>query len=119
MTNQTSTRTLSLIREGHVVRSFPVTVGAPGSDTPTGRFATTDEFRGTLDAAAYGCCAIALTARQPHLPSGWLGGNLIAIHGTSGPVGEALSHGCVRALDPDVSALQRALPLGAPVVIRN
>jgi lipoprotein-anchoring transpeptidase ErfK/SrfK len=96
-----------------------VTVGAPGTDTPTGRFAVTDEFHGTLDRAAYGCCALALTARQPHIPSGWLGGDRIAIHGTPGPVGEALSHGCIRALDPDVYALWKTVPLGAPVVIRQ
>jgi lipoprotein-anchoring transpeptidase ErfK/SrfK len=114
-----SARHAELLKGDRVLRSFAVTVGAPGTDTPTGRFATTDEFVDTLDRAAYGCCAIALTARQPKIPSGWLGGDRVAIHGTMGPLGEALSHGCVRAADPDVQALQKALPRGAPVVIRN
>ena len=114
-----SARQAELLRGGRVVRSFAVTVGAPGTETPTGRFATTDEFVGTLDRAAYGCCAIALTARQPKLPTGWLGGDRIAIHGTMGALGEALSHGCIRATDADVQALQKALPLGAPVVVQN
>ncbi len=113
-----SERTARLRRGERVLRSFAVTVGAPGSTTPTGRFAVTDTFRGNLN-PAYGCCAVATTARQPNLPSGWLGGNRIAIHGTSGPLGVAASHGCVRAADDDVNALVNHAPPGAPVVIRQ
>jgi lipoprotein-anchoring transpeptidase ErfK/SrfK len=114
-----SDRRAALRVDGKAVRSFPVTIGAPGVDTPTGRFAVTDTFRGDLDPAAYGCCAVALSATQPHLPSGWLGGNRIAIHGTSGPLGVAASHGCVRAADADVSMLVDRLPLGSPVFIHS
>jgi len=106
-----------LRRGSRVVRSFPVTIGAPGSPTPTGRYSVTDTFT-DLDSAAYGCCAVALSATQPALPSGWLGGDRIAIHGTAGPLGIAASHGCVRAADADVNALVRDVPLGAPVFIR-
>lgn len=108
------------LRDGNrVVRSFSVTVGAPGVETPPGRFAVTDTFRGDLDPAAYGCCALALSATQPHLPSGWLGGDRIAIHGTTGPLGIAASHGCVRAANDDVSALVDRVPLGTPVFIHS
>ena len=72
-----------LYEEGKFVRSFPVSIGMPTAPTPTGRFAITDTFRGGLN-AAYGCCALATTARQVNLPSGWLGGDRIAFHGTSG-----------------------------------
>jgi lipoprotein-anchoring transpeptidase ErfK/SrfK len=113
-----SQRTAQLRRDGRVLRSFPVTVGAPGSSTPTGRFAVTDTFRGNLS-PAYGCCAVATTARQPNLPSGWLGGDRIAFHGTSGPLGVAVSHGCVRAANDDVNALVNRAPPGSPVVIRQ
>ena len=101
-----------------VLRSFPVTVGSPASPTPTGRFAVTDMFRGNLN-PAYGCCALATTATQPDLPSGWLGGNRIALHGTPGPLGLAISHGCVRAANTDVSALVGRVALGTPVVIHE
>jgi L,D-transpeptidase catalytic domain len=101
----------------NVTRSFVVTVGMPGAETPTGRFAVTDTFRGDLN-PAYGCCAVAISANQPHLPSGWLGGSRIAFHGTTGPLGVAASHGCVRAADPDVNALVNKVPLGTPVFIR-
>ncbi|MET0927105.1 MAG: L,D-transpeptidase [Solirubrobacterales bacterium] len=53
------------------------------------------------------------------MPSGWLGGNRIAIHGTSGPLGIAASHGCVRAADDEVAALIDKVPLGTPVFIRQ
>ena len=105
-----------LMVNGNVVRRFPVAIGQPGAETPTGRFAVTDTFRGGLN-QAYGCCALALTARQPKLPSGWLGGNRIAIHGTYGPVGGAISHGCVRAANDDVSELVDLVPPGTPVEI--
>jgi L,D-transpeptidase catalytic domain len=112
-----SERRAELRDRGRVVRRFAVTVGAPGTETPTGRFAVTDTFRGDLN-PAYGCCALALSATQPSLPSGWLGGRRIAIHGTSGPLGIAASHGCVRAADAEVSRLVSRVPLGAPVFIR-
>jgi L,D-transpeptidase catalytic domain len=113
-----SDRRAELYRRGEVVRAFTVSIGAPGTNTPRGRFAVTDTFRGDLH-PAYGCCAVAFTAVQPNLPSGWLGGNRIAIHGTSGPLGAAISSGCVRAADRDVSALVRAVPPGAPVTVRE
>jgi L,D-transpeptidase catalytic domain len=113
-----SQRAAQLRRGDRVLRSFAVTVGAPGTDTPTGRFAVTDTFRGNLN-PAYGCCAIATTARQLNLPSGWLGGDRIAIHGTAGPLGVAASSGCVRAADEDVSALVDRVWLGSPVIIRQ
>jgi lipoprotein-anchoring transpeptidase ErfK/SrfK len=112
-----SERRAELRTGDEVTRSFVVTVGMPGAETPTGRFAVTDTFRGDLN-AAYGCCAVAISANQPHLPSGWFGGSRIAFHGTSGPLGVAASHGCVRASDPDVNALVNKVPLGTPVFIR-
>ncbi len=112
-----SDRRAELLNDDDVKRSFPVTVGAPGSDTPLGRYAITDTFRGDLN-PAYGCCALALSATQPSLPSGWLGGRRIAIHGTTGPLGIAASHGCVRAADADVSSLVSRVALGTPVFIR-
>ena len=104
--------------DGKLVRTFAVSIGMPTAPTPTGRFAVTDTFRGDLN-AAYGCCAIATTARQVNLPSGWLGGDRIAIHGTTGPLGAEVSHGCVRANDEDVSALVDMIPPGTPVEIHE
>ena len=101
------------------MRSFPIAIGAAATPTPTGRFAVTDTFRGGLN-PAYGCCAVALTAVQPDLQSGWYGGNRIAIHGSpGGSAGGAVSNGCVHAADADVSALVKKAPPGTPVLIRQ
>lgn len=113
-----SDRSATLLEGGLPVRSWQVTVGAPGTDTPTGSFGVTDTFRGGLN-AAYGCCAVALSATQPNLPSGWLAGNRIAFHGTDGSLGEAASSGCIRSADEDVSELVDTVPLGTPVRIRQ
>ena len=113
-----SDHTAQLLRAGEPVRSFLVTIGAPETATPTGSFAVTDTFRGELN-EAYGCCAVAITAVQTNFDSGWLGGNRIAIHGTTGPLGVDASHGCVRAADRDVNALVNNVPPGAPVTIRQ
>jgi lipoprotein-anchoring transpeptidase ErfK/SrfK len=117
ITIDVSERRAELHAGDRVLRAFTVTVGMPGADTPTGRFSVTDAFRGDLN-PAYGCCALAISATQPNVPSGWIGGRRIAIHGTSGPLGVAASHGCVRAADADVSALVERVPLGTPVFIR-
>jgi len=115
-----SDRRTELLRDGELMREFPVTIGAPDSPTPTGRFAVTDTFRGGLN-PVYGCCAVALTATQPHLPADWPGGDRIAIHGngTGEPLGESASNGCVRAADRNVSYLVDHVPPGTPVVIRE
>ena len=102
----------------HLLRRWSVTVGSPNTPTPTGAFAVTDLFRGGLN-PAYGCCAVALSATQPNLPTGWSGGDRIAIHGTDGPLGVDASNGCIRSRDEDVSALVDMVPLGTPVRIRR
>ena len=112
-----SDRRASLLRDGEVAMRWPVTIGGPDSETPTGRFAVTDTFRGGLN-PAYGCCALALSATQPDLPADWPGGDRIAIHGTGGPLGGAVSYGCIRSADPVVDRLVDRVPLGTPVVIK-
>lgn len=115
-----SRRTMTLRRDGVVLRSISIGVGAAGSPTPTGRFAVTDKLTGANFSAAYGCCILALSAIQPNLPRGWSGGNRVAIHGTLSPsdFGEAVSAGCVHAPDSALRYLMRIVPLGTPVVIR-
>ncbi len=112
-----SGREVELRRGEEVLRRFPVTVGAAGSRTPPGRFAVTDLIVGGLH-PVYGCCAIALSAHQPELPEDWIGGDRIAIHGTTGPVGAAASTGCLRAPNSDAQAVVDRIRLGTPVFIK-
>jgi hypothetical protein len=114
-------RQLELRSRGRVVRTVPVAVGKPGTSTPRGRFAVTDKMRGGRFGPYYGCCILALTGHQPRVPSGWTGGDRLAIHGTNAPasIGTASSAGCLRAAEADLVALMRTVPAGAPVVIRD
>lgn len=113
-----SDRSMELRHGDEVIRKALVSVGRLGAETPVGRFAVTDRIVRGLD-PVYGAGAIALSARQPNLAPGWIGGDRIAVHGWAGPVGEAASGGCLRANDEDIEALLDRLPLGAPVFIDN
>ena len=110
-----SARRLTLRRSGRVVARMAVTVGAPGSPTPLGRFAVTDKLR-MAPGSVYGCCVIALSGTQTR---GRLAGGRLAIHGTRAPepLGRAASNGCARASEPDLRRMLRAVPLGTPVTV--
>jgi hypothetical protein len=114
-----SARRLTVRSRGRVLRRVRVAVGRPGTETPTGRFAVTDKLRTRRPDSPYGCCAIALSGHQPKLLPGWPGGDRLAIHATPQPssIGTAASLGCLRASTPDLRALMRLVPLGAPVFV--
>ena len=112
-----SRRRLVARREGRRRFSIPVAIGTPATPTPTGRFGVTDRLR--MSGTTYGCCALALSANQPHIAQGWGGGTRIAIHGTTavGSIGTPASHGCLRASDAGLRRLLAVIPLGATVHI--
>ena len=110
-----SARRLTLRRSGQVVRRMLVTVGAPSSPTPLGRFAVTDKLW-LEPGSVYGCCALALSGSQTR---GRLAGVRLAIHGTPAPerLGRAASNGCARASARDLRRLMRTVPRGTPVTV--
>lgn len=113
-----SARTVRVTRGGRTVRRVRVAVGAPGTPTPTGRFAVTDRLKGF---GVYGCCILALSARQPNLAQGWSGGDRIAFHGTAvtSSIGTEASNGCLRATDRNMRRLVRLAPPGTRVLIKR
>ncbi|HZE28678.1 MAG TPA: L,D-transpeptidase, partial [Gaiellaceae bacterium] len=110
-----SGRLLRVWRRGTAVLRVAVGIGAARSPTPIGRFGVTDKLTG-FNPAAYGCCILALSAHQTHLPSGWAGGDRIAIHGGGG-IGAATSNGCLHATEAVLHWLMRRVGLGTQVVI--
>jgi lipoprotein-anchoring transpeptidase ErfK/SrfK len=110
-----SARRMTLRRDGRVVRRLLVTVGAPSSPTPLGRFAVTDKLR-MEPGSVYGCCALALSGSQTR---GSMAGVRLAIHGTRAPepLGRAASNGCARAPRRDLKWLMRKVALGTPVTV--
>jgi lipoprotein-anchoring transpeptidase ErfK/SrfK len=112
-----SRKTLEVLRGGRLARTIPIGIGARGSPTPLGRFAVAEKLTEPFG-PAFGCCILALTARQPRLPPGW---NTrltyyVAIHTGSGR-GAAVSAGCLHVSEADVRYLMRTAPLGTPVRI--
>jgi lipoprotein-anchoring transpeptidase ErfK/SrfK len=110
-----SRRILIVRRWGLVVRRVAVAIGAASSPTPVGRFSVTDELSDFYP-SVYGCCVLALSAHQAQLPSGWTGGDRVAIHGGGG-IGSAVSNGCLHAGEADLRFLMSTVPLGTLVVI--
>ena len=110
-----SAHRLRVWRGGVIARRLEVAVGAPGSPTPIGRFAVTDQLTG-FNTSAYGCCILALSGHQTNLPPGWTGGDRLAIHGGGG-LGSASSTGCLHADEADLRWLLRRVPLRTQVVI--
>ena len=110
-----STRVLRVRAGKRVLRAMRVGIGAPGTSTPTGRFAITDMLRGSAYSSAYGCCILALSGHQTNLPRGWTGGDRLAIHG--GSTAGAVSTGCLHADEADLRYLMRTIPLGAQIEI--
>jgi L,D-transpeptidase catalytic domain len=116
-----SKKKLFVRREGHTVRTLPVAIGRATNPTPKGRFSVTDKLRVTDPGSPYGCCVLALTGHQTNLPSGWPGGDRLAVHATQDltSIGEAASLGCLRSHPTKVRWLIETIPLGAPVFIRS
>ena len=113
-----SERRVTVRRGRRAVLSFKTAVGRAGTETPRGLFSLTDKLQ-IQDNTPYGCCAVALSARQPNIPQGWGGGDRIALHATNRPetIGTAASLGCLRAEAEHVRRVMQLVPLGARVRI--
>lgn len=109
---------ITVRRGDEVLFRAPAATGAPASPTPAGRYFVTDRVPfpsgGSLGTFAFGISGI-----QPNLPSGWSGGDQLAIHGTNDPasIGRSASAGCLRVSEHVLGRLKRLLRLGTPVVV--
>ena len=123
--------TLELLRDGEVVLSTKVILGAAGSVTPTGRFYLTDPLNCNKESVlgyptgscsgAYGAFAIGTSGLSEQLDS--FQGTIpqIALHGTDLPaseLGKNLSNGCIRMPNDIILQIAAITPLlGTPVTI--
>jgi lipoprotein-anchoring transpeptidase ErfK/SrfK len=109
-------------------RSYGIAVGAPGYETPTGRFSihnkAVDPAWSAPDepwAGAYRNEVVEGGAADNPLKARWMGivGG-VGIHGTAAEysIGTAASHGCIRMRVADVIALYPKVPVGTAVLIR-
>lgn len=114
---------------GHVVATFPATVGSTERPAPSGTWAvrtvvrnpnyTYDPRRLTFGRKGMGVLTIPPGPNNP-VGSTWIALTTATygIHGSPDPnqVGKTASHGCVRLTNWDASTLGRAVKRGTPVV---
>lgn len=114
-------RRLFWIREGELLRAYPVAVGKPGTETPEGEFEIAHKVKNPI-------WYFMKEQIQPGDPKNllgtrWLGLNHkgYGIHGTkaAGNVGKAVSHGCIRMKNRDIEELFEWVPIGTKVIIAN
>jgi hypothetical protein len=102
-----------------LVRTGRVAVGKRGAETPLGLFYVTDKFSPAIDPdwAILGEFAFETSAYSKL--TDWPGGGIVGVHGTPWPhlLGQAVSHGCIRLHNDDVSFLRSRVPVGTPVKI--
>jgi lipoprotein-anchoring transpeptidase ErfK/SrfK len=109
-------------------RTYGIAVGAPGYETPTGRFSITNKAVNPAWSApdepwagAYRNEVVEGGSAENPLKARWMGivGG-VGIHGTAAEysIGTAASHGCIRMRVADVIALYDRVPVGTAVLIR-
>jgi lipoprotein-anchoring transpeptidase ErfK/SrfK len=110
-----ATRTIDVYWHGRHALHAAVAIGAPGRETPPGRYYVQARF--VPDDPFLGVFALETSAYSKLTE--WPGGGVVGIHGTSMPqlLGQAVSHGCVRVSNATASALRRLAPLGTPIWI--
>ncbi len=112
------------------IASFPIAVGRPGHETPTGRFQV-EEMVEHPDFHRFDVKdPTRVLERIPPGPANplgerWIGfahggGWTVGIHGTPRPelLGRAVSGGCVRMRNADVIRVYGEVRLGTPVIVR-
>jgi hypothetical protein len=106
-----------LRRDGAVVMSAPVGIGATSTPTPTGRFYVRVKLHNAFGDPLYGRWAIGTSAYSAL--TDWPRGGVVGIHGTNQPwlIPGRPSHGCVRLENPAMAELVRHLPIGTPIWI--
>jgi lipoprotein-anchoring transpeptidase ErfK/SrfK len=113
-------KTLTLLKAGVRVARYPVAVGKPSTPTPTGLFYIIDKISTGQPGGAFGPYALGLSGYSNVLFSFDGGDGVVGIHGTnvSSSVGHAVTHGCIRLYNRDVTRLFPKVWLGTPVLVK-
>ena len=121
-----SKRQVSLYRGDVKVKTYPIAVGRPGWETPTGNFRVGQKVRNPIWVHPF--TGERVPGKDPENPLGgyWLGfwtdgKNSIGFHGTPTPlsIGKAASHGCIRMYVKDAAELFKKIKLGTVVTVVN
>jgi L,D-transpeptidase catalytic domain len=113
-------RRVSVYKDGKRIRAFPAIVGKPSTPTPRGEYFVEETVRMPTNKPG-APFALALSARSSVFQEFSGGPGQIAIHGLAnvgGQLGTAVSFGCVRVANGDVTWLATRVAAGVPVTIR-
>jgi lipoprotein-anchoring transpeptidase ErfK/SrfK len=113
-------RMLAVIERGTVIRTFPVSVGASASPSPTGEFQI---VRRLANPTYYHPGVVIPPGTANPLGPRWIGLSQkgFGVHGTNHPesIGHAASHGCIRLRNRDIKQLFEMISVGDVVEIRG
>ena len=120
-----SATTLTLERNGKVVKTYRVAIGQPQYPTPTGSYKIVNKQKNPTWIPPDSPWAAGLGEIPPGpgnpLGTRWIGTSApsVGIHGTYADwsIGSAASHGCLRMHIPDVEELYEMVSVGMPVEI--
>jgi lipoprotein-anchoring transpeptidase ErfK/SrfK len=113
-------RKLALLEDGHVLKTYPIAIGARHTPSPDGEFVIVNRAKDPV-----------YRHRDKEIPPGkdnplgtrWMGLSMkgYGIHGTNAQssVGKAASHGCFRMRKQDVEELYTLVQVGDPVTVRR
>lgn len=116
-------RRVYVLRGDTEVASYPVAVGKPGWETPTGTFQVIQKVENPMWQNPWSG-EVRPAGEDSALGLRWIGfwsdgKDTIGFHGTPtvNSIGQAASHGCVRMYNEDVVALFEQVELGTPVTV--
>ena len=101
------------------VMEAPVAIGTSSTPTPRGSYYIDGAVRTPDPSGVYGPYQVSIAAFSEVLMSFGSGVGQIAFHGTNAPslVGSAVSNGCLRMNNADITRLANLVPIGTPVQI--
>jgi len=121
---QLNSRKVTLYQGETAIKSYPIAVGRPGWETPTGNFRVGQMLKNPTWISPLTDETVPGGHPENPLGSYWIGfwsdgRNSIGFHGTPNAetVGTAASHGCIRMYNKDVEELFSQVSLGTPVTV--
>ena len=101
------------------VMEAPVAIGTSSTPTPRGNYYIDGAVRTPDPSGVYGPFQLSVAAFSEVLMSFGTGVGQIAMHGTNAPslIGDAVSNGCLRIKNADITRLANTVEIGTPVQI--
>lgn len=112
-------RTMTVYDGQTPVMEAPVAIGTSATPTPRGNYYIDGAVRTPDPGGVYGPYQVSVAAFSEVLMTFGTGVGQIAFHGTNAPglVGDAVSNGCLRMKNADITRLANTVHIGTPVQI--